>query len=153
VMQMVKGHPMPEREDESFDFIKKIKEHFRKREKEIKQERSIRQEKAILVKAKLILLRQDGGISQLFAEAAETESPQEVQVPNNPVLTEAQQSRLELAEFYINDLGVWDMYQKFLLDRGVKPKVETTDDIVSEKETGDGDDDNDWFHSGEEATD
>lgn len=146
VMQMVKGHPLPEQDDDSFEFVKKIKEHFRKREKEIKSERMLRQEKAILVKAKLVLLRQEGGINKLFevaAEAAEEAAPQEEPSSSEGRVTKlsaVQQNRLELAEFYIKDLGVWDMYQKFLVDRGV------TTPATAEKQEPEENDDDEWFH-------
>jgi hypothetical protein len=133
IMQVVKAHPLPDNEHESYEFIRQMKEHFKQREKDLKRERNIRQEKAILVKAKLVLLRQEGGISKLFEVAAEEAEDKK----EEPTLTKAQQNRLELAEFFINDLGVWKMYQKFLEDRGVKPTVENT---TSE-------DDGEWFHS------
>ena len=143
VMHMVKNYPMPDRDEESYDFVKNIKEHFRKREKEIKNERSVRQERAILVKAKLVLLRQEAGINQLLDVAIRNDEEPAPKEASSVTLTEADQNRLELAEFYIKDLGVWDMYQKFLVDRGVNPSV---DDSEEEKSNG-------WFHQNGDGED
>lgn len=150
VMQMVKSHPMPDTEDESFEFVKNIKEHFKKREKEIKSERIIRQEKAILVKAKLVLLRQEGGITQLFEVAAE--SAQAEAAPKAVALSEVQMNRLEAAEYFIKDMKLWEWYEKFLTDRGITPKMETMETMETkeepEKQTDTDDNDDEWFHGG-----
>jgi hypothetical protein len=90
------------------------------------------------LKAKLMLVRRDMGIDQLFEMAAEAASPtqpapvekvpQAVPVSSEkadsggvkiPVSTtdEGDQGTLEDAVFFLKDLGVWDHYQKFLADR------------------------------------
>lgn len=131
VLQMVKNIPMPPEDHEAFEFIGKLKEHFRNRERDIKDSRVTRQEKSVFLKAKLMLVRKDLGISQLFdmaAEAAACEShaaPKE-KVPvmvgvDAPELDTSDMSPAEKglaeAEFFIKDLGVWDHYQTFLADR------------------------------------
>lgn len=140
VSQMVKSIPLPPDDHESHGFIVRIKEHFREREKEIKKSRDLRQEKAILLKAKLILTRNDLQISELFDLAENiTENKEEAQIKPNVALPEIEvddvsvdesvkitistndfQKKLELAEHYIKDLGVWDFYQKFLAEN---PKI------------------------------
>tara|TARA_Y100000034_G_C6845233_1_gene382845 strand:- start:332 stop:850 length:519 start_codon:yes stop_codon:yes gene_type:complete len=136
LLNMIKNAPMPPEDHEAFEHMQGIKNHFRSREREIEDSRQTRQEKAVFLKAKLMLVRRDMGIDQLFEMAAEASSPQEpapvekvpvpvstersdsegVKIPVKDSGNEAQGS-LELAEFFIRDLGVWDHYQKFLAEK------------------------------------
>lgn len=129
VLQMVKNIPLPPEDHEAYEFIGKLKEHFRNRERSINDSRLTRQEKAVFLKAKLMMARKDLGINQLFdmaAEAAASEPyeaetvPPEMGVSAAPAKAEKKSeaaARLEAAEFFIKDLGVWDHYQTFLADR------------------------------------
>lgn len=135
VLQMVKNIPMPPEEHEAFEFIHKLKEHFRTRERDIKDSRVTRQEKAVFLKAKLMMARRDLGISALFDMASNVDASDVLssQAPKEIVPTSASiepqiedsttdepslvKSSLEKAEFFIKDLGVWDHYQTFLSDR------------------------------------
>jgi len=139
VFQMVKNIPMPPEEHEAYEFIHKLKEHFRTRERDIKDSRVTRQEKAVFLKAKLMMARRDLGISALFDMASNMEegavsgsgsiaisdapketvpsiSGVETSIEDTDDLSIAKRS-LEKAEFFIKDLGVWDHYQTFLSDR------------------------------------
>ncbi len=128
VLQMVKNIPMPPEDHEAFEFIGKLKEHFRNRERNINESRLTRQEKAVFLKAKLMMARKDLGINQLFdmaAEAAANEPYEAETVPPESGMSAAPEkvekseasTRLEAAEFFIRDLGVWEHYQTFLADR------------------------------------
>lgn len=144
ILQLIKSAPMPPDDHEAYESMLAIKEHFKKREREIKLSRETKQEKAVFLKAKLMLVRRDLGINQLFDMAVHTD-------PNSPmpeVLPRAEepkavlptkrkkrevtstaaptQKQLELAEFFIKDLGVWEHYQKFLIERtSVTPTSDT----------------------------
>lgn len=128
VLSMVKKQPMPDEDDDQYEFIKQIKDHFKKREKEIQDSCTLRQEKAILAKAKLVLIRHDLGIGQLFENSQIPSASIQVldDIASGQVATPQEKTQLELAEFYIKDLGVWDMYQKFLQERAEKPSNEIT---------------------------
>lgn len=122
VLGIVKKHPMPDEEGEQYDFIKAIKDHYKKREREIQESRTIRQERAILTKAKLVMIRQDLNACQLFEnaqiQADDFKQIDEIAAERADAPTSDEKKRLVLAEFYIKDLGVWEMYQKFLADGG-----------------------------------
>jgi len=127
LMNMVKNAPMPPDDHEAFDMVAAIKEHFHKREKDIKDSRVTRQERAVFLKAKLMLVRRDMGVNQLFEMAT---IPEEVATAvqnataapeTTTAAPEAASSRgvvykLRQAEFFIKDLGVWEHYQKFLAE-------------------------------------
>jgi hypothetical protein len=134
-LNMIKQVPLPPEDHEAHEAIKQIKEHFAQREKDIVATRAIRQEKAVFVKAKLMLARQDLGINQLF-EMATTTTPSSAPAPKEmpekkvekkvedvvspSVATDAiteLKKKLELAEFFIRDLGVWPHYEKFLAEK------------------------------------
>lgn len=143
LMNMIKNAPMPPEDHEAFDSMQQIKDHFRSRERDIEATRQTRQEKAVFLKAKLMLVRRDLSIDQLFdmateatpeAQAAPVEKPdtahaaapvvesaEAVEVSElPPVVSKVEsnlESSLEQAEFFIKDLGVWDHYQKFLADK------------------------------------
>lgn len=114
VMNAVKSIPVPPEGDEAYEPVRMIKEHYRKREKEIKDNRSIRQEKAVFLKAKLMLIKQDGGIAQLYAEATK---------PVAQTGVSSDKADLHAAESFIDDLKVWKFYDKFRTDRGMEPRV------------------------------
>jgi hypothetical protein len=138
LMNMIKSAPLPPEDHEAFEAMNQIKEHFRSRERDIEATRQTRQEKAVFLKAKLMLVRRDLSIDQLFDMATEAtpethsapvetapvvptavpvvESAEEVQIPVTSHESKLESS-LELAEFFIRDLGVWEHYQKFLKDR------------------------------------
>lgn len=137
MMQAVRNAPLPpEDSGESYEVMNQIKEHFKRREKEIMATREMRQEKAIFLKAKLMLIKRDMGINQLFDMATSVSAepvgqgsvPVEsgCEVPVEAILVpennEAQKS-LELAEFFIKDLGVWDHYSKFLKEQKEKSEA------------------------------
>jgi len=134
VLQMVKNIPMPPEEHEAFEFIHKLKEHFRSRERDIKDSRVTRQEKSVFLKAKLMMARRDLGISALFDMASNmdegnlSDAPKEtvpssssgIETPIEDLPTDElslAKRGLEQAEFFIKDLGVWEHYQTFLSDR------------------------------------
>lgn len=103
MMSYIKALQLPSEDNPAYSSILAVKENFKSREKEIKESRITRQERAVFLKAKLMLVRRDMGIDQLFEMA--TESTKE---------TESSKSKLELAEEFIKDLGVWKHYQEFI---------------------------------------
>lgn len=131
VLQMVKNIPMPPEDHEAFEFIDKLKEHFKSRERDINDSRVTRQEKSVFLKAKLMMARRDLGISDLFDMAS---SPIGLDEPTKPIKPKSTESlisdpslnldelglarkNLQEAEYFIKDLGVWDHYQSFLEER------------------------------------
>lgn len=130
LMNMVKGAPVPDAEQypEAYEMVTAIKDHFKKREKDIKDSRVTRQERAVFLKAKLMLVRRDMGINQLFEMATEDAAPEQstsaeigektgVEMPTH---SDATATALKKAEFFIRDLGVWDHYQRFLSEDSQK---------------------------------
>lgn len=133
VLQLIKNAPMPPEDHEAHDYMQQIKDHFYKREKDIMASRETRQEKAVMLKAKLMLVRRDMAINTLFdmantaessaSEAAGTvvaEMPTVSSEPAPPIpmaeTSDDSQEALRKAEKFIDDLGVWKHYQKFLAD-------------------------------------
>ena len=121
LLNIVKNTPMPPEDHEAFEMVYAIKEHFKQREKDIKESRITRQERAVFLKAKLMLVRRDMGINQLFEMATENAAGAGAEAAPVEVAPTSQDSevaqRLELAEFFIKDLGVWDHFQKFLAEK------------------------------------
>ena len=134
LLNMVKNAPMPPEDHEAFEMMQNIKDHFLKREREIKESRETRQERATFLKAKLMLVRTDMGIEQLFEMATDpiVVSPEaKEESPSNKAREPARgktleeaigsassvvdvQKALERAEYFIRDMGVWSYYEKFL---------------------------------------
>jgi hypothetical protein len=123
VLQMIKNAPMPPEDSEAFDVMNQIKEVFRSREKDILAGRAMRQEKAIFLKAKLLMVRSKLTSGQLFdmgensdvANQINTKESAKAIVKKNLEKSNLEK-KLELAEYFIKDLGVWDHFQKFLSD-------------------------------------
>lgn len=132
IMQMIRNVPLPPDDHEAYDAMVQIKEHYRKREREIQKTRAVRQEHAVFLKAKLMLVRKDLGISQLFNMASHVDLsakpqavPEAAEADDRPTREACRadaSDRLELAEFFIKDLGVWDHYQKYLSEKAREPK-------------------------------
>jgi len=117
LLNMVKAAPMPPEDHEAYEMMVAIKNHFHNIEKDIKESRVTRQERAVFIRAKLMLVRRDMGINQLFEMATEESAPTSVPVSSkDPVNKSDLAAKLEQAEFFIRDLGVWDHYQKFLTE-------------------------------------
>ena len=129
VLNIIKNMPMPPEDHEAYEYAKDIKEHFLKREREINDRRAMRQEKATLLKAKLMLVRADMAVSQLFEMSVDGTTPTAPAPKENvaPVVqpqggvdilpSDEFKAKLELAEFFIRDLGVWDHYAKYLSEK------------------------------------
>ena len=123
LMNIVKSTPMPPEDHEAYEMVSMIKEHYAKREKDIKESRITRQERAVFLKAKLMLVRRDMSVNQLFEMATEDAPAVPVSEAKTEVgCSEAKpapfvQNDLQRAEFFIRDLGVWDHYQKFLNEK------------------------------------
>lgn len=135
VLQMIKNAPMPPDDHEAHEAMQNIKDHFKRREKDIMRSREVRQERSIFLKAKLMLVRKDIGITQLFDMAAAVD-------PNTPLTPKEEEcgegcetvqetkrdtvaslrKKLELAEFFIDDLGVKSHYEKFLAEKAGEEK-------------------------------
>ncbi len=146
ILQAVKQAPMLPKDHEAYDFMVQIKDHYRKIERKIKDEREAKQEKSIFLKAKLLIVRRDLNISQLFDMATATDPNSPMPAPKPETTDEFFGSKdvensefgdlsedipqgiipepvhnvdeifkkLERAEFFIKDLGVWAHYEKFL---------------------------------------
>lgn len=126
-MQAVEDAPMPPEDNEAYDIVVRMKDYYRERKQNILDHRAARQETAVFLKAKLMMVRKAMGISDLFNMETETEAIPVAPIPVAPVAPvpvvpdskpiAAVPTSLELAEFFIKDLGVWDHYQKFLVDK------------------------------------
>ena len=127
IMSSVLAAPLPPEDHEAYEVMKQIKEHFRQKEREIKDHQEFRQEKAVFLKAKLMLVRRDMAVNDVFdMAAAETADEPAASAPKTkPVKSKPKDStkdlviakKLELAEYFLHDLGVWEHYQKFLAER------------------------------------
>lgn len=129
MLSMIKNMPMPPEDHEAFEYIKDIKAHFLKREREINDSRTMRQERATLLKAKLMLVRADMSIDRLFEMSVDANSTQTAPtrkeasntVEETPKVAAGEiedvRKRLALAEFFIKDLGTWAHYEKFLAEK------------------------------------
>lgn len=119
--QMIKSVPLPPEDHESYDVMIQVKEHFKKREKDIKRGRQIRQERATFLKCKLMMARNDLGAKELWDIAANAETEESsVPLENSVSLENADSSiarKLQLAEEFIADLGVKKHYETFLAER------------------------------------
>jgi len=136
ILSVVKNTPMPPEEyEEAYEAIGQIKEHFKKREKEIMKSREVRQEKSIFLKAKLMLVRKEIGINQLFdmasaidptapppkkEESVSEETPRRSKVREDVA---ALKERLEMAEYFIKDVGIQAHYEKFLTEKAEEKKA------------------------------
>jgi hypothetical protein len=133
VMRMVENAPLPPEDHDAYEFVTNIKDHFRQKKKEIKRAQEIRAEKSTFLKAKLMLIRKDIGIDQLFSQSEAVEDDIPVEAPKKvkkkvvpktdaygefPAIGEGEEvASLEAAVFFMKDLGVWGHYQKFLATR------------------------------------
>jgi hypothetical protein len=120
ILNMVKSAPMPPEDHEAYEMMRSIKDHFSKREMEIKENRGMRQERATLLKAKLMLVRSDMGIDQLFEMATESATKEKSEVNSQKEVKPcagSDKTALELAEYFIRDMGVWKFYEKFLAEQ------------------------------------
>lgn len=124
MLEMIRGAPMPPEDHEAYEIMSQIKEHYKKRERDINASRQVRQERAVFLKAKLMLVRMELGTSQLFDMAGSVDSspshnPAKSAEKAAPALSSEAEEALKLAEFFIKDMGagVWDYYQKFLQER------------------------------------
>lgn len=137
-LSMIEDAPMPPEDHEAFQVMQHIKDHYRSRKQRILDNRSVRQEKAVFLKAKLMLVRRDMNISDLFEMTADYPGPVSVtppmlakKLPSAPAPVVGAQQKLEMAEFFIKDLGVWNHYEKFLAEK----KAETVKDAPETPET------------------
>ena len=142
-LQLIKSAPMPPQDHEAYEAFKSIKKHFKRREEQIKFEREVRKENATLLNAKLIMTKRKVSVNELFDMAAnvdlnspppkpkpplaEVDDDDDDEVLKNSVvqsntissdlltgINDEFKKKLEKAEFFIRDLGVWAHYEKFL---------------------------------------
>lgn len=125
LLQAIEDSPIPPDDHEAYEIMVRIKEHYRQRKQRIIDHRAVRQEKAVFLKAKLMLIRKDMAIDSLFEVEEDKNAPKPLPRPatvsepseeGNDIWAK-QAKALNLAEFFIKDLGVWDHYQKFLAER------------------------------------
>lgn len=117
-LSMIEDAPMPPEDHEAFQVMQHIKDHYRVRKQQILDNRAVRQEKAVFLKAKLMLVRRDMNIDSLFEMAVSSPGPVPVTPPvKNEFAPDVIQQKLEMAEFFIRDLGVWGHYEKFLAEK------------------------------------
>lgn len=137
VAKAVKDAPLPPEDHEAYEIAKAVKEHFRNRELVINDNRELRMEKAVFLKAKLLLVRKALNIDSLFEMPVDTSSPppaskkedsvvpQKSEYPQMALQVSDLTEKLRLAEFYIKDLGVQAMYEKFLAEKAAEKLEET----------------------------
>lgn len=117
LMNMVRNVPMPAEDSETYNMLSQLKTHFAQREKDIQAARKVVREKAVFLRAKLMLSLQDMEVNNFFQMATETEA---VETPQEPVENEISTRKLDAAEHFIRDLGVWEHYVKFLAEQEKK---------------------------------
>ncbi len=131
-LQMVKNIPVPPEDHEGYEYIQNLKDYFRRREKEINDSRMTRQEKAVFIKTKLMLARRDSAVNELFDMAADavavgadadtkaratSAAPAATNDDEKMAEVAVLRRKLELAEYFINDLGVQKHYDAFLAEK------------------------------------
>jgi len=117
ILSMIKSAPMPPDDHEAFEYMEQIKHYFKKREKDIMANKAMRQEKSIFLKAKLLMLRQDLQRDEFLEIATVNENIEKKENVKTNKDQEEIKKKLELAEFFIKDLGVWSHFEKFLADK------------------------------------
>lgn len=132
-LNMIEDAPMPPEDHEAFQVMQHIKDYYRSRKQKILDNRLVRQEKAVFLKAKLMLVRRDMNMDSLFEMAISSPGPVPVTPPVNKFTPAVIQQKLETAEFFIKDLGVWGHYEKFLAEKVAK----TSEDIPETPENPD----------------
>lgn len=127
IMQIVKNTIVPDEEEnqEQYEFVMQVKNHFKQREKEINDKRSLRQEQAIILKAKLMLLKNELDVDQIFDDAQESipkikklqvNAPTAVVVVDEPI-KDSKLDKLDKAESFLNQskyAKIWELYQSDL---------------------------------------
>jgi len=140
-LNMIEDAAMPPEDHEAFQVMRSIRDHYRARKQQILDNRAVRQEKAVFLKAKLMLVRRDMNISDLFEMTADSPGPVSVTPPKPPTVKKlpstgggsilqgvvVTQQKLEMAEFFIRDLGVWEHYEKFLAEKKAETSKDTPD--------------------------
>ena len=121
LLQMIEGSPMPPEDHEAYEMVAMVKQHYRDRKKDILANRAMRQEKAIFLKAKLMLVRKDMEIEDLFEMEADPEAFVQEANSSSKEVGDLKED-LENAEFFIRDLGVWAHYQEFLNQKSLEKK-------------------------------
>ncbi len=101
----VKNMPLPPEENEYYDFIASLKKQFSQRELELVRLKEEKQEKAVMLKAKLFLVRKEIEINEVFDFASRTEVAMQ---------STDSAKKLTLAEQFIDELGVRRHYEEFL---------------------------------------
>jgi len=106
MMMAIKNMPMPSEDNETYGTIKALKQQASQHEKTITQEKEFNQERAVFLKAKLYLAKKDVEINGLFnlSDHVSDEGPK----------GEFSSKRLELAEKFIEGMGVQSYYDKYL---------------------------------------
>lgn len=117
ILQMIKSAPLPPEDHEAYDVMSQIKDHFKKRERDIKKNRQIRQERATFLKCKLMMVRNDLGANELWDMAANGELSPVKKEDDNKDLQDDCVKKLRLAEEFIDDLGVRKHYNTFLAEK------------------------------------
>lgn len=119
LLNMLKKMPMPTEDHASHAFMQDLRQQYLDREREILRNRDVQQEKAVLLKAKLILARQDASINRLFDMAAAVSPTSSNHVPQNEQNENVEQlkSRLSLAEEFIKDMMIWSHFEKFVAEK------------------------------------
>ena len=147
-LKMIEGAPMPPEDNEAFEVMNNIKNHYKKKKSQILDHRELRQEKAVFLKAKLMMVRRQMGLQDVFEMAGMSEEEiAESKAQNTTMTIEAapepsgnskalpdpfasqaksvhpSHKKLLQAEFFMKDLGVWLHYQDFLKKEAAKDET------------------------------
>lgn len=135
MLQMVRQIPNLPEDHEAHEYVKHLKEQFENRRQEIEATRRTRQERSVFLKAKLMLIRQDMTVDQIFEMATDSSTvaapaPKEAPVKRAAPATEqltgdaALLRHLRIAEFFIKDLGVQSHYEAFVKEHADDPQFD-----------------------------
>jgi hypothetical protein len=137
IMEMFRNMPLPEADHEAFEPIKEAKKYFAGRERDIKADRALRKEKATILKAKLMLMRQDMAVDRIFDVDTSVTSTASIEptINTSKDVTKTPQSgvsgnKLAKAEAFLDQSGIKSFYDKFL--DGKTSTIEQAEQYINE---------------------
>lgn len=137
IMEMFRNMPLPEPDHEAFEPIKEAKKYFAGRERDIKADRALRKEKATILKAKLMLMRQDMAVDRIFnvdtsvdAQVEQKDTSKDVTKTPQSGVSENSPSKLAKAETFLDQSGIKSYYDKFL--DGKPSTIEQAEQYINE---------------------
>jgi len=143
VMQQIKNIPVPDEEEneEAHKYIMAVKEHFKKREKEIKAARSVRQEQSTFLRAKLFMIKQKTGMDKLWTnpDDADISAPRERAVSSTASRKAEDplwETKFGIAQAYMEEMKMWKYFETHMQEK-LAALAETANDAANKSDTED----------------